>query len=288
MRPGKPSMIGKLLAGATLLLIAVAAVSAAAWAGSLRTASPITVPSNQLISGGKLTFCTDFPAPPQEMYTTSGKPEGSDIDTGNAVAAQFGLKPVYVNTNFDTIIEALTTGKCDLIITGIFITPPRKKQIDFVPYFTSGQSLLVRKGNPQHLTDSYTSLCGKTIAAQIGDVELMTAQTYSKQCKKAGKPAINILASTKVDTALEQVTTGRAAAFFYDSPLVAYYSHLQPKEFQAAAPPIGIVLEGIGVTKAHKALEQDVVLAMKRIEANGTYKKILAKWGLQNTKIPKP
>jgi polar amino acid transport system substrate-binding protein len=273
--------------GSTLLLLAAVLASAAS-AGALRASAVIPVPSNQLISSGKLSFCTDFPAPPQEMYTTSGKPEGSDIDTGNAIAAQFGLKPVYVNTNFDTIIEALTTGKCDLIITGIFITPERQKQIDFVPYFTSGQSLLVRKGNPQHITDSYTSMCGKTIATQIGDVELTTAQTFSKQCKKAGKPAINILSSTKVDTALQQVTTNRAAAFFYDSPLIAYYSHLQPTEFQAAAPPIGVVLEGVGVTKSHKVLEHDVVLALKRIEANGTYTKILAKWGLQKTKIPKP
>jgi len=287
MRSGHSRLIARCAIGLAVLLVA-AAWATVAWAGTQRASATIQVPSNQLVSGGKLTFCTDFPAPPQEMYTTSGKPEGSDIDTGNAVAAQFGLKPVYVNTNFDTIIEALTTGKCDLIITGIFITPPREKQINFVPYFTSGQSLLVRKGNPQHLTDSYTSLCGKTIAAQIGDVELMTAQTYSKECKKAGKPAINILASTKVDTALEQVTTNRAAAFFYDSPLVAYYSHIQPTEFQAAAPPIGLVLEGIGVTKSHTVLEHDVVLALKRIEANGSYSKILAKWGLEHTKIPTP
>lgn len=287
MRSRHPGAITRFVLGLALLLFAVG-LAGVAGAATLRGNATIKVPSNQLISGGKLSFCTDFPAPPQEMYTTSGKPEGSDIDTGNAIAAQFGLKPVYVNTNFDTIIEALTTGKCDLIITGIFITPQRQKQIDFVPYFTAGQSLLVRRGNPQHITDSYTSMCGKTIATQIGDVELTTAQTFSKQCTKAGKPAINILSSTKVDTALEQVTTGRAAAFFYDSPLIAYYEHLQPKEFQAAAPPIGIVLEGVGVTKSHKTLEHDVALALKRIESNGSYKKILAKWGLQNTKIPKP
>ncbi len=283
-----PTRVAVVLGVALLASAALAALAAAHPLQQTRAASTITVPANQLISGGKLSFCTDFPAPPQEMYTTGGQPEGSDVDTGDAIAAQMGLTPVWVNTNFDTIIEALETGKCDLIITGIFITPARSQQINFVPYFTSGQQLLVRKGNPDHLTDSYTSLCGKTIAAQIGDVELTTAQTYSKQCTKAGKPAINILASTKVDTALEQVTTNRAAAFFYDSPLVAYYTHVQPTEFQPAAPAIGLVLEGIGVTKQHTALEHAVVLAMKRIEANGSYHKILVKWGLEQTKIPAP
>lgn len=277
------------------VLAAVAIVAGAAACGS-SSSSPSSslpaatgafhVPSSQLISSGKLTYCTDFPAPPQEMYTTSGQAEGSDIDTGNAVAKQLGLTPVYVNTNFDTIIEALQTGKCDLIITGIFITPPRQKQINFVPYFTAGQQLLAAKGNPQHLAPTYTALCGKTIATQIGDAELTTAQQFSKQCQNAGKPAIKILSSQKVDTALQQVTTGRAAAFFYDSPLIAYYVHTQPSQFSAAGPAIDTVLEGIGVTKSHQALYTAVAAAMKHIEANGQYAVILKKWGLQNTKVP--
>ena len=248
----------------------------------------IPVASSQLVTPGKLTYCTNFPAPPQEMYTKAGKPEGSDIDTGNAIAKLFGLKPIYRNLPFDTIIEALQTHKCDLIITGIFITPPRSKQINFVPYFAAGQQLLARKGNPEHLAPNYKSLCGKTIATQIGDAELATAQQFSKDCTSNGLAAIKILSSEAVDTALQQVTTNHADAFFYDSPLIAYYVHQQPSEFQAAGPAILGVLEGIGVTKAHGPLKDAVVKAMRDLEASGAYRKILSKWGLGSTKVPKP
>jgi polar amino acid transport system substrate-binding protein len=263
--------------------------SAAASTSSSGTASAIaSVPPGQLVSPGTLKFCTNFPAPPQEMYTTSGQPEGSDIDTGNAIAALLGLKPMYVQTNFDTIIEALSSAKCDLIITGIFITPERLHQINFVPYFTVGESLLVKKGNPAHLTDSFRSLCGKTISVQIGDAELTTAQGYSAQCKAAGLAPITLLSTEAVDTALEQLITGRAVAFFYDSPLIAYYAHTQPGQFQAAAPPVDIVKEGIGVTKNHPQLQAAVIKAMAKLEADGRYAAILKKWGLTGTKIPPP
>jgi polar amino acid transport system substrate-binding protein len=239
------------------------------------------------VTPGKLTICTDFPNPPQEFYNTSGTPEGSDVDTGAAIAARLGLKPVFINTVFDTILEALAAGKCDLVINGLFITPVREKLVDFVPYLTAGQQLLVEAGNPDHISSTdYHTLCGKEVSTELGASEATTAQQWSSRCKAAGRPPIEISIPTKEDVALEELVTHRAQAYFNDSPVVQYYANQRSGQFALVNPPIKSVLEGIAVAKNQPALLAGVQKALAEVESSGAYKAILAKWGLQATTVP--
>src|SRR5207248_389471 len=64
---------------------------------------------------------------------------GSDIDFGTEIAKQMGVKAVFKNTVFDSIIAALKAKKCDAIISGMNDTPERRKQVDFVDYLKVGQ-----------------------------------------------------------------------------------------------------------------------------------------------------
>ncbi|MBS1869328.1 MAG: ABC transporter substrate-binding protein [Actinobacteria bacterium] len=263
----------------------------AAAGGSSTTADvkPIaSVPSGQLISGGRLTICTNAPAPPSEMYTASGKLIGSDIDTGDAIARLLGLQSAYVQTSFDTIIQALNSGKCDLILAGVFITPERQQQIDFVPYYTVRQSLLVAKGNPEQVTDDWRTLCGKSLALQIGTAEKDTAAQYSAKCKAAGKAPIESVTVKDVNSALQSVLSRHAAAFFFDSTLVSYYAHTNASEFDTAGPGVTPVDMGIGVGKQSGALRAAVVKALTQLEQDGTYDELLKKWGLGGVTIPSP
>jgi polar amino acid transport system substrate-binding protein len=261
--------------------------NAAASSTSVGATHPLaTVPSSELVSSGHLTMCTNAPAPPTEVFNSSGVLVGSDIDTGDAIAGLLGLKPAWVQTSFDTIIEAMDTGKCDLIVSGMFITPVRLKQIDFVPYYQVREGLLMQKGNPQHISDDWQTLCGKTISVQIGDQEQITAQGYSGKCKAAGKSGITLITSQEVNTALQAVVSGQAAAFFYDSPLVQYYVHKSPGEFTSGGPGVLPVQYGIGVSKNHPNLLSGVVLALKKLEQDGAYTVILKKWGLSPAAVP--
>ena len=63
-----------------------------------------------------------------------------------------GVKAEFRNTTFDGIIAALNAKKCDAIISGMNDTAERRKAVDFVDYLKVGQSLLVPKGNPKHIS----------------------------------------------------------------------------------------------------------------------------------------
>ena len=138
------------------------------------TAAPtpvVTVDPSQLVQPGKLEICSDIPYPPMEFYDNNGNPEGSDVEIGNEIAARLGLQPIWINTVFDTIIEALKSPKCDLTLSDMNITADRNKQISFIEYFQAGQSMLAAKGNPQNI-NSMMDLCGQSVAAESGTTEV--------------------------------------------------------------------------------------------------------------------
>jgi polar amino acid transport system substrate-binding protein len=71
---------------------------------------------------------------------------GVDIEIMNKVGEKLGKKVVIENTNFEVIIDNVSTGKkYDCGAAGITITEPRKEKVDFSnPYFTSIQYVIYK------------------------------------------------------------------------------------------------------------------------------------------------
>jgi polar amino acid transport system substrate-binding protein len=251
-------------ASCVLLLTAVAAIA---------VASASAAPARH--AGGTLTFCSDITYPPEEFYVGT-KPAGSDIDIGNAVAKQLGRKATFTNTGFDGIIAALLAKKCDAIISGMNDTASRRKQVDFVDYLSVGQSLMVRKGNPSHVTN-LASLAGKTVSVEVGTTNKDFLDAESKKLQKHGKQAIKVQSFPKDTDAAAALKTGRVDAYFGDSPVVAYYIQ-KDKAFAFAGAPINPIPVGIAVRKNDGATKAGVAKAIKTLYKNGSMKRILAKW----------
>ena len=185
-----------------------------------------TVPAEQLIFPGKLVICSDIPYPPQEFFDDAGNPIGSDIEIGKEIAKRLGLTVQIENSVFDTIIPALTGGKCDIIISAQNITADRLGQVDMIPYFQAGQAFVVAKGNPA-ASRRRQDLCGKTVAAETGTTEARLRQRHRrlqghgglhKQCTDAGKPKIDMQGFQKDTDALLGPAGGQVDAYFADSP----------------------------------------------------------------------
>ena len=246
-----------------------------------------TVARDQLILPGKLQICSDIPAPPLEFYDDRGNLLGSDIDTGNEIARRLDLKPEWVNSVFDTVIAAVNTGKCDIVITFSMIKQTRLEQVDMIPYISGGHGFLVKKGNPAGITEDPMSTCGKKMATQLGTAEADTAKEFNDACVKAGKPPIEIYVATKAATALQELQSGRSDVFFYDSAVVGYYVVQQPTEFELVASAVGGVIPvGMMISKEKTGLNTAVRAALKSMKDDGTYQKILEKWGLGSNWVP--
>lgn len=246
---------------------------------------PAVSPPNDLLTSGVLTVGSDTTYPPQEYIdTATHQAAGFDIDLITAVAARMGLQTKVVTTNFDTIIDSLVAKRFDVVISAVSVTPDRQKKVDFIPYFSAGESLLVQAGNPKHITNP-TDLCGMPVGVQNGTIEQSDLQTASTNCTKAGKSAINITALTNQTDVIQLLATNRVVATYQDSPVTDYYIKLHPGQFTVGGSVIGAGPEGIVVRKGDTSMFDAIQTAFNQLKANGTYHNLILKWGLTDEEL---
>ncbi len=283
-----PSAAASTAASPSAAASASAGASASA-AASAANASPVaSVPAAQLIFPGKLVICSDIPYPPQEFFTATGDPTGSDIDIGKGIASRLGLTAEIQNSVFDTIIAAVTGGKCDIVISAQNITADRVKQVDMIPYFQAGQSFVVAKGNPLSINTT-DDLCGKSIGVETGTTEAdylngtgnYKGQGLSAACVSKGKAKIDVKEFQKDSDALTALLGSQVGAYFADSPVAGYYTVQHPDQFQlSGVPPLAVAIEGISVPKDKTGLRDAVQAALLSMVNDGTYASILGKYGV--------
>jgi polar amino acid transport system substrate-binding protein len=276
------------LAGAIVLLLAFAGSacggsskksSESTTATTAGSGASITAPAS-IASAGKLVFCSDITYPPEESYkqgTTT--PEGSDIDIGNYIAEKMGVKARFDNTGFDGIIAALLAKKCDAVISGMNDTPERRKQVAFVDYLKVGQSFMVKKGNPEHIT-GIDSLAGKSASVETGTTNKDFLDAQSKRLTSQGKKAIKVVTFPKDTDAANALRTGRVDAYFGDAPVVAYYIEKTPDAFSLGGTPVNPISIGIAINKSNTELQSAVTKAIDMIYSDGTIDTILTRWKL--------
>ena len=255
---------------------------------SSTTAPP---PSSELTTNGTLTFGSDVSYPPQEFYP-DGCPktaDGFDLDVAKAIAARMGLKFAVVDTKFNGIIPALNTKKFDALVSAMTITDDRKKVVQFVPYFSAGESFVVLASSsksPQELKD----LCGLKVAVEKGTTEESDATNANDPANKGvcvNNP-INFKSTDfdKDTQSLEALRKGTADVHFTDSPVASYELlkntglKITNKAILATAP------EGVA-TRLASPIFTAIETAFKAMKADGTYKTLLAKWKLEAGDIDK-
>jgi polar amino acid transport system substrate-binding protein len=253
-------------------------------------ASPVaSVPADQLAFAGILTTCIDIPYPPQEFFDNQGNPTGSDVDIANEIAKRLGLASRIENSVFSTIIEAVTGGKCDIIVSAQNITTDRLKQVNMVPYFKAGQAFVVAKGNPAGIK-AELDLCGKKVAAETGTTEVdyvngtgdYKGGGLNKKCADAGKATVTMNEFEKDTDALLALSAGQVDAYFADSPTAGYYTVQQPDQFELSGVTVEIADEGISVPKDKPELGAAVVTALTSMINDGKYADILKTYGLED------
>jgi polar amino acid transport system substrate-binding protein len=246
-------------------------------------------------NSGVIKVGTDATYAPME-YTQGGNIVGIDPDIATALGKQLGVKFQFVSGTFDGLITSLNTGRQDVIMSAMSDTKARQqglddtgkkigKGVDFVDYFESGVSLLVKKGNPQNIR-TIADLCGKTVAVQRGTIY---ETTFKDQAKKCGSKKLTIEAFDTDAEAQTRVRAGGAVADLNDYPVAAYLAKTSGggKDFDVVGGQIGAGPFGIAVGKDNTQLRNAIKDAMDAIIADGSYKKILTKWNVTNSAITK-
>ena len=261
-----------LIAGATVAAIFTSQTGAFA---ATNAAAVAQLPA-KIKKAGSITFGVDATYRPNEFKDAKGNPIGWEVELVNAVAAKLGVKVKYVIATFDSILPGIKGGKYDAGISSFTDTKEREAQFDFANYFTAGIQWAALKGKKVDPNNA----CGLTVAVQTGSTEVDDLKVKSDACVAAGKKAITPLSYDAQDAAVSAVILGRANAFTADSPVTADGVAQSKGKLALAGAIYGAAPYGIPVAKG-SSLAKALSLALAAVNKDGTYAKILKKWGVQ-------
>jgi polar amino acid transport system substrate-binding protein len=238
-------------------------------------------------SKGTLNVATEAQYAPNEFIASNGKTViGMDAELMEAIGGVLGLKVNLVNSDFETIIPGLAAGRYDLGASSFTDTKEREKTVDFVDYFEAGISFYAKSSaNPG--VEAVGDLCGKTVAVEKGTVEQEEAEKQNKACSKEGKKSVSTLSFPGQNAVNLAVSSGRAELGMADSPVADYQVKQSSGAFKLIGKEYEVAPYGIAIPKK-SGMTQPVLAALKAVIADGTYSKILAKWGLQSGAIKEP
>jgi polar amino acid transport system substrate-binding protein len=236
---------------------------------------------------GKLIVATEAQYAPNEFIASDGHTIiGMDADMMKALGEVMGLKVEMVNANFEAIIPGLAAGRYGVGASSFTDTKEREKVVNFVDYFSAGISFYAKSSANPGVT-GVADLCGKTTAVEKGTVEQEEAEAQSKKCTKAGKKAVGVLVYTGQNAVNLAVSSGRAELGMADSPVVAYQIKQSAGQFKLIGKSYAFAPYGLAIPKT-SGMTQPIYAALKQLIANGTYLKILERWGIQSGAISAP
>ena len=236
---------------------------------------------------GTLTVAADATYAPNEFIGSDGHTVvGMDADLAQALGQVMGLKVNMVNATFDTIIPGLASGKYDLGMSSFTDTKAREKTVDFVTYFVAGTSFYVKSSGGPNIT-SLADLCGHKVAVEKGTTQQADAQAQAAKCTVGGQAAVTLQIFNDQNAVNLALSSGRADVAMADSPVAEYQVKQSNGTFKLSGQPYGTAPYGIAIPK-NNGMAKPVLAAMKALMANGTYKKILDKWGVQEGAITNP
>ena len=236
---------------------------------------------------GTLRLATSVGAPPSAYRpgTGGGEPVGQDVDIADAVGKVLGLKVRRDEASFETILPALGSGKYDVGTGNFGVTDERRRTIDFVTYINDGQGFAVRRDDKSlKKVTRLSQLCGRTVGTGAGTTFEKTLDAQKGVCRKSGRKPYAVRVFSDNGAVLTSLQQGR---------IDVTMSTINGLRHQAAQPAAGIrflgefqrldvgfaFAKGSPLTKAFQA-------AVNELIKDGTYDRILRKWGTQKTALP--
>jgi His/Glu/Gln/Arg/opine family amino acid ABC transporter permease subunit len=250
------SVAGARRTGAALLLLIL-----------LQVPSLAQTALQRIKQSGELRIGTDATYPPLE-FAEGGGFAGFDIDLGNAIARELGVRSVFINSGFDGIFPALQNGTFDAVMSSVTITPERSAAMLFSdPYYASGQLIAVRNGTQG--IDKPEDLPGKKVGVQINT----TAQIDLEK-----RQGVAVAPYNTVDLALLDLKNGRIDAVVGDAPVLRYMIRQSFPELMTVGTRFTDEKFGIVVAQSNDDLRRAINAALWRITESGEYDRINLKW----------
>jgi polar amino acid transport system substrate-binding protein len=211
--------------------------------------------------------------PPLNMTTKEGELIGYEVDLAKAMAKGMGVNAKLAVIPFAELLPALQSGKIDMILSNMTITPKRNLKVAFVgPYFTSGKAFLTKIKT--------LAMANKPQDLEVKNIKLVALKGSTSQAfVEEAMPDATLVTANGYDEAVKMVLEDKVQAMVADYPICVVSVFRYPNQgllsvvTQLTYEPIGV-----GVPAGDPLLVNWVENFMGIAEKTGLLGKLREKW----------
>jgi len=222
---------------------------------------------------GELVVGTSGDQPPLNATTRDGKIIGLEADISMLMADAMGVKLKIAGMPFAELLPALKTGKIDLILSGMTMTPKRNLDVAFVgPYYITGKAFLTKSKTIASLENADGIDSPEyTVAALKGS----TSQMYVEKVL----PHAKLVPTKDYDEALDLVIRDKAHVMVADYHFCAVSAfRYKDKGLITVKAPFTFEPIGVAMQAGDPLLVNWVENFFTTINGSGDLKKMADRW----------
>ena len=223
---------------------------------------------------GELVIGVKFDVPPFGFKNPqSGDVEGFDVDMGNAIARDLGVKPKFVEAISDNRIPFLKEGTVDVVLSTMTINAERDQEIDFSdPYYVARGRILVPSDSQIAGVDD---LAGQSVCTALGS-------TYEETLREQA-PRADLKLVDSYSECLELVQNGAVDAVSTDDVILTGMIIQDETLKLVEEEPLTTEPYGAGLKNEDTEFQAFVNRTLERVKSDGTWADSYEKWVGQYT-----
>jgi len=226
----------------------------------------------KILKRGELTIGTSGDYPPFTVKDKNDKLIGLDIELGMLIADTMGVKANIKQMPFTELLDALQSGKIDMIISAMTITPDRNTKVMFIgPYYISGQSVMTTKMTAmsvENLND--INKPDFTLAVPRG--------TTSEIIAKRNVPNAKIIIAKDMHEAVKMLIEGKVKAVMSDTATCAIESIKYKEHNIVSTPPMTFEPFGIAISDNDLLFSNFLTNTISGLRGSGDLEMMTNKW----------
>lgn len=228
--------------------------------------------------------------PPYDIVLGPNEIEGASADLAVAMGQIMGVEIRHQTVSgLAAMLAGFDAGRYDMSVGPIGDFPDRRTKIDFIDWVQEYVAFAVQKDNPRNI-QTLDDVCGLNIAVMAAGSAERVLKQKAEECEAAGKPTV-VQSFQDQNGAILAVRSRRADGFFSGQAPLTYFVSQAPGVLDLAAANLpngfGDIYQG-GIAPKDSDLGKAMLKSLEILAANGTYEKIMTKWGLERNMIDKP
>jgi len=236
-----------------------------------------------LANDGELNVCTTAGFPPltYKNNPADDKPIGIDIEVIEAIGELWNARIDYTITEFSGLLPTLGSGRCDVIISGIYINDKRREVYDGVRYMKSATVIVTKAENTT--ISKPGDLSGKILALETGTYYgEERVGPLNKKFAEIGSAPITVQEYPSQQGAYQQVLGGRVDATLTEEAEGAFRVASLRNRLRIAYTWPSAFTYGIYMRRS-PANAAAVKEALSTLRKKGFFKSLAKKYGLNSS-----